>query len=129
MLLFFVTLRASRNETAASPQGLDSSHGDKGSLLGVSRLTASSKFYTPPFNLSFLTLSQSHTQRALRLPEALQGKVAGSTPRWHMKSKRDAPEKFWTLTSRRKLRCFPYQPGMQLPAWTTKWAFAYKVFV
>ena len=45
---FFVTLRASRDETAASPQGLDSSHGDKGSLLGVSRLTASSKFYPPP---------------------------------------------------------------------------------
>ena len=48
VLFFFVTLRASRDETAASPQGLDSSHGDKGSLLGVSRLTASSKFYTPP---------------------------------------------------------------------------------
>ena len=44
---FFVTLRTSRGETAASPQGLDSSHGDKGSLLGVSRLTASSNF-TPP---------------------------------------------------------------------------------
>ena len=122
VLFFFVTLRASRDETAASPQGLDSSHGDKGSLLGVSRLTASSKFYTPPFNLSLITLSQSHAQRALRLPEALRRKVAESTPRWHMKSKSDTPEKFWTLTSRRKLRCFPYQPGMPLPAWATKWA-------
>ena len=42
VLFFFATLRASRDENTACPQGPDSSRGDEGSLLEVSCLTESS---------------------------------------------------------------------------------------
>ena len=129
VLFFFATLRASRDENAACPQGLDSSRGDEGSLLGVSCLTESSGFPPPHLVYRLTVISQSHAQCALRLPEALQQKTTCRVHGGTMKIQKRRLRKKWTLTSRPKIAMLPLSTGMQLPAWATKWArhFAYKV--
>ena len=83
----------------------------------------------PPSSLSFIIWSTNHT-RSAHCPCPRPSNKKLPSPRRHRENpKATPPKKIGHERHDRKLPCFPYQPGMQLPAWATKWArhFAYKV--
>ena len=92
------------------PQGLDSSLGDVGSLLGVSRLTESSRFYSPSSHVfSDLKRLANRTHCA---PARGPPTKKSLSPRRHRDDPKATPPKgFGHLTSRPKLRCSHKNPG------------------